>query len=84
MTTSYEVFNDSEDPFHKARMERILKETQNMYKRQAITLIFGILVFTIIIINSDDYKYVKILFVFVLTILAIIAEYKLSNIDTDI
>jgi hypothetical protein len=80
MNTSYEVFKDCEDPFHQARMERIRKETQNMYKRQSITAIFGIVVTTIIIINPDDYKYVKVLFVFVLTILVIFADYKFSNI----
>ncbi len=80
-TNPYEVFVDSEDPFQQARIARIRQATQNMYKRQIATGIFGIVISVGLMIAQDEYKYVKVSLVFLLTILAIIAEYKLSNIN---
>jgi hypothetical protein len=85
MTTEpYRVIIDSdvENPFIQVRLEKIKIETQNMYKRQAITMLFGITISAIILYNSkDDFKYIKVGVVCVLTIGAVIVEYKLSNID---
>lgn len=84
MTTEpYRVIidSDSENPFIQARLERVKKETRKMYKRQTISAVFGIAISAIILFSEDEYKYLKVGFVYVLTIGAVIAEYKLSNID---
>jgi hypothetical protein len=85
MTSHYNyrviIDSDVENPFQQARLEKIKKETQNMYKRQVITALFGIAISMAILYSQDSYMYIKVGVVFLLTIGAIIAEYKLSNID---
>jgi hypothetical protein len=83
-TEGYEVIIDSENPFQRARLERIRMETSKLYKKQVITAFFGIAISVFVYYSQEEYKYEKVGFVFGLTIVAILVESKLSNINESI